>query len=370
MAYAASQPNAYDTSLIPTKVRAEYFEETLLESPLSMFMGDSPESVIQVLNIPNGSGTSTDFAFSRNIDYKNPTIGYGQITGSGQTMKFYTDRISVQQQSLADKLYGIELTKLTTPIAVYDRMKPLLQTAHKQNITYSLFKSATIDTYNTGAGGNGPVANRALYGGLEASYNASIAAGVAALPAATFAGKGGITVAGIRLMRDKAIYGGTTFESEKRITPYMLKTEKGFASPYYVYFMDTPSYVTLQLDPEWALYSSRGFKEMANQPTALSGSFFKGQIDNVLIYEVPELGNFQIVSGGQTASWNLFCGAQAFGLVWHKEPWFTQEWSNHNTVVEQAVIEIRGQKSIMFPSFSNEANLVENGIIHNFVRIL
>lgn len=370
MAYVANQPNAYDTNLIPTKVRAQYFTETLLESPLSMFMGDSPESVIQVLNIPNGSGTSTDFAFSRNIDYKNPTIGYGQITGSGQNMKFYTDRISVQQQSLADKLYGIELTKLTTPIAVYDRMKPLLQTAHKQNITYSLFKSATIDMYNTANGGNGPVANRALYGGLEASYNQSIFAGVGALPAPTALGMGGVTVAGIRLMRDKAIYGGTTFESEKRITPYMLKTEKGFASPYYVYFMDTPSYVSLQLDPAWSLYSSRGFKEMANQPTALSGSFFKGQIDNILIYEVPELGNFQVTSGGVVASWNLFCGAQAFGLIWHKEPWFTQEWSNHNTVVEQAVIEIRGQKSIMFPSFSNEATLVENGIIHNFVRLV
>jgi len=366
----ANTPNAYDVNLIPVDVRAQYFTEQLLESPLSLFMGDSPDSVIQVLNIKNGSGTSTDFAFSKNIDYKNPVIGYGQITGSGQTMKFFTDRITVQQQALADRLYGLELTSLTTPIDVYNRMKPLLQTAHQQNITYSLFKSATIDMYNIAAGGNGPVQNRALYGGLEASYNASINAGVAALPAPTAAGQGGITVAGIRLMRDKAIYGGTSFESEKRITPYMLKTEEGFASPYYVYFMDTPSYTSLQLDPAWSLYSSRGFKEMANQPTALSGSFFKGQIDNILIYEVPELGNFQITAGGQTASWNLFCGAQAFGLVWHKEPWFTQEWSNHRTVVEQAVIEIRGQKSIMFPSFSNPATLVENGIIHNFVRIV
>jgi hypothetical protein len=369
MAYVANSPNAYDTNLIPVEVRAQYFTETLLQSPLTMFMGDSPESVIQVLNIENGSGTGTDFAFSRNIDYKNPVLGYGQITGSGQTMQFYTDRITVQQQSIADRLYGVELTKLTTPIDVYNRMKPLLQTAHNQNITYSLFKSATIDMYNTANGGNGPVQNRALYGGLEASYNASINAGVAALPAADAANKGGITVAGIRLMRDKAIYGGTTFESEKRITPYMLRSENGFPSPYYVYFIDTPSYTSLQLDPDWALYSSRGFKEMANQPTALSGSFFKGQIDNVLVYEVPELGNFQVAAGGKIASWNLFCGAQAFGLVWHKEPWFTQEWSNHNTVVEQALIEIRGQKSIMFPSFSNTANLVENGIIHNFVRI-
>lgn len=370
MAYVANSPNAYDTNLIPVDVRNQFFKESLLLSPISLFMGTSPYSVIQVVEIPNGTGTSTDFAFSRNIDYKNPVIGYGQITGSGQTMQFYTDRINVQQQSLADRLYGIELTRLTTPIDVYGRMKQLLLDAHQQNIVYSLFKSATIDMYDITNGGNGPAANRALYGGLEASYNASIYTGVGGLPAPTAAAKGGITVAGIRLMRDKAIYGGTKFESEKRITPYKLETENGFASPYYVYFMDTPSYVSLQLDPDWAQYSSRGFKEMANQPTALSGSFFKGQIDNVLVYEVPELGNFQVTSGAVVASWNLFCGAQAFGLVWHKRPWFTQEWSNHNTIVEQAVIEIRGQKSIMFPSFSNTANLVENGIIHNFVRLV
>ena len=368
MTYAPNSPNAYDTGLIPVEVRNEYFTETLLESPLSMFMGNSPHSVIQVLNKKNGTGPTTDFTFSRNIDYKSPITGYDQISGKGALMQFYTDRIEVGFQAIPDRLYGLELTQLTTPIDVYNRMKPLLQTAHQQNLVWSLLKSATTDSYNTANGGNGPVANRCLFGGTEAGYNASIFAGVGALAGAT-AANGGTSVAGIRLLRDKAIYGGTTFESEKRITPYMLKTHEGFASPYYVYFMDTPSYNSLQADTNWAIYNGRGFKEMANQPSALSGSFFKGQIDNILIYEVPELGNFQVVSGGVTASWNLFCGAQAFGLVWHKQPWFTQEWSNHNTVVEQAVCEIRGQKAIKFPSFANTAVSVENGLMHHFVRI-
>ena len=102
------------------------------------------------------------------------------------------------------------------------------------------------------------------------------------------------------------------------------------------------------------------------------GSFYKGQIDNILLYEVPELGKFQKKStnGAKTASWNLFCGAQAFGLVWHKEPWFTQEFTNHNTIVEMAINEMRGQKSLMFPSYRDESVLVENGIIHHIVQIV
>src|SRR6185437_8626484 len=62
-AYTAAVPNAYDNTLIPREVRAQYFEEVLLSSPLSMFMGDSPESVIQVLYKKNGTGSTTTFAF-------------------------------------------------------------------------------------------------------------------------------------------------------------------------------------------------------------------------------------------------------------------------------------------------------------------
>lgn len=390
MAYTPNLPNAFDTNLIPIDVRAEYFKETLLISPLSMFMGNTQRSIIQVRNLNDGSGLTTDFAFSKNIDYKNPIRGYDQISGKGALMEFYTDRVTVDQQAIPDRLYGVELTKLSTPIDVYNRMKPLLQDAHNQNIVFSLLKAATTDSYpatgvmpNLLAPVTGPRTNRYVYGFNRVSDN-SIEGGVNAMvtsgPGTNAAPGDGLSVRHIRKLRNIAMYGGANYEQEKRITPYQLETREGFASPYYVYFMDTPSYESLEQDADWAIYNGRGFKEMANQPTALSGSFFKGQIDNILVYEVPELGNFQVTSQGGnnvTASWNLFCGAEAFGLVWAKEPWFTQEWSNHNTVVEQAVIEIRGQKALKFPSFNPALNapgqpknvVVENGIIHSFVRI-
>ena len=388
MAYTPANPNAYDTNLIPVEIRAEYFKETLLLSPLSMFMGNNSQAIIQVRNLNDGSGLTSDFTFSRNIDYKNPIIGYDQISGKGALMEFYTDRVTVDQQAIPDRLYGVELTKLSTPVKVFDRMKPLLQEAHNQNLVYSLLASATIGSYApTGVPGayvaptaTGPRTNRYVYGFNRVSDN-NISAGIDAMiapgPGTNAAPGDGLSVRHIRKLRNMAIYGGGSFEQEKRISPYRLKTVEGFASPYYAYFMDTPSYESLEQDTDWAVYNGRGFKEMANQPTALSGSFFKGQIDNILVYEVPELGNFQVTSAnGTKASWNLFCGAEAFGLVWAKEPWFTQEWSNHHTVVEQAVIEVRGQKALKFPSFNPTLNagnsrsvLVENGIIHSFVRL-
>lgn len=380
VAYAPQLPNAYDENLIPLDVRQEYFKETLLLSPLTLFMGSTPLSIVQVRNLNDGSGVSTDFAFSKNINYKNPIKGYAQLTGKGQLMEFYTDRVVVEQQALLDTLYGVELTKLSTPIAVFERMKPLLQEAHNQELVYSILKSATFDSYPLAAAGTapttGPQVNRYVYGNgrVQASVDAGVDAMVTAGPGTAAAPGDGLSVRHIRKLRNMAIYGGAVFEQEKRITPYKMELAEGFASPYYVYFMDTASYESLQSDPEWAIYNGRGFKEMANQPTALSGAFFKGQIDNVLVYEVPELGGFQVTSStnARVASWNLFCGAEAFGLVWAREPWFTQEWTNHRTVVEQAIIEIRGQKALKFPSFNPALNKipVENGIIHSFVKLV
>lgn len=372
-AFNPATPNAYDTTLIPREVRAQYFEEVLLQSPLSMFMGDSPESVIQVLYKKNGTGNTTTFSFSRELDYKSEITGYGQISGTGQDLKFYEDEITVYQRARSDKLQGIQLTQLNTPIDIFNALKPKLLTAHKRNITYSLLKSATFDSYGSNYGA-GPVIDRVQYGTdatLGANWDASMITAADALLGNDHT-NGGVSVQSIKNMRDMAVLGGVTFEKEKRISPYMMKTREGFPYPMFVYFMSTASYKSLEADPDWKQFYNRGLIEMPNQPSGLVGSFFRGQIDGVLIYEVPELGNFKVGTAQGFArdnAWNLFCGAQAFGLVWHKEPWFVQEFTNMETVVQMAMLEFRGEKSIKFPSFTNEAVPIENGIIHHIVRL-
>ena len=370
MPYVPNLPNAYDKSLIPVSIRNSFFEETLLTNTFSGFMGTSSNDMIQVRDESGSLGPTSTFTLSREIDYKKFVTDYDQISGKGQQLKFYEDHVTVNLQAASDVLKGIQLTRTMTPIDIYNQLKPKLMTSHKRNLVYSLLNAATFGSYDP-AGNVLPILNRCAVAGpngslmpLQATLNQTVAA---QNTDATAAGNG-LSVAHIEAIRDLAIRGGSSFEQEKRITPVELSTRDGFPAPTYVYLMDTPSYKSLRADPAWNQYFYRGMIENSYQPSRLSGSFVRGKINDVLIYEVPELGNFQITSGAVTSSWNLFCGAQAFGLVWREKPWFNEERTNHGTVSEMALLEIRGQKSLKFPSYQNEANLAENGIIHSIVR--
>ncbi len=384
-AYSPATPNAYDTTLIPREVRAKYFKEVLLESPLTNFMGDGDDAVIQVIRKKNGTGPTSTFAFSPELDYISEVTGYQQITGTGQDLKFYEDEITVYQRSRSAKLQGLQLVQLDTPVDVFNALRPKLMTAHQRNITYSLLKAATFGSYGAGTPGAtftvGPVADRVVYGrgvkddGTTSTYDESILTAINGnLTTAPTYDHDGLSVAGIKRLRDMAVLGGTSYEHEKRISPYAQKTREGFPSPMYVYFMSTESYKSLEGDPDWKNFYNRGLIEMPNQPSGLVGSFFRGQIDGVLVYEVPELSKFilgaaQGATGNHTFGWNLFCGAQAFGIIWHKEPWFVQELTNMETTVQMAMLEFRGEKSIKFPSFTDQSKPIEHGIIHHIVKL-
>lgn len=368
IAYTPAVPNAYADSEIPIHVRAEFFKEVLLETNLSPFMGADEQSIIQVVRKPNGTGPTETFNFSREIDYKNPIKGYEQISGKGQQLKFYSDRAEVEFQALPAVLKGVQIVNMNTPIPVFDQLRPRLLTATKRNLVYSILNAATHLNYPDRAA-NGPVAERVVYGTRDA-YSASIDTAVGAMGDPDIDGSG-LSVEGLKKMRDIAVTGGLSYQAEKRISPYMLKTEMGTPSPFYAYFADTASIKSLEADPLWKDQFNRGMIEGPFQPSLFRGSYYKGQIGNILIFEMPELGDFRVTSGGKTAAWNLFCGAQALGLVWHKEQWFGEEWTNMRTCVEMAVMEMRGIKALKFPSFKadNEAVLIDNGIIHNLVRI-
>jgi hypothetical protein len=366
MAFNASAPNFYDTNLIPWEVRSQYFEEVLLHNNLSAFMGTGDKSLIQIVDKNNGTGKTTTFAFRRKLDYKQVLYDYDQFSGQGQGLKFYEDDVQVRLQVITDGLQGKQLVQLETPIDVYGALKDSLYEAHVLNLTYSLFNSATFGLYPDLAN-QGPVANRVIYSG--AGHQANINAGVAGMNTGTGAAQNGASVALIRKARNIAVKGGATYEVEKRISPFRLEMSNGAPVPTYVVFADTDFCESLASDPAFSAYWQRGIIESPNQPSGLNGAFYKGMIDNVLIYEVPELGLFQVTSGGFRASWALFCGAQAFGLCWHMKPWFAQELTNMGTTVQMAVLEMRGQKPIMFPSFADETTVIQHGIINLFARM-
>lgn len=375
-AYQPLPPTGLDKDLVPVEVRKEFFRETLLNTNLTPYMGRDPMSAIQVDYKKMGTGSTLNVPFLDEIDYKNPIKGnFAQVSGKGQNIQFYSDTVTVGFQALSVKLPGIQFMEIDTPIPMMPQMRPLVERAQQQNIVYELLKSATLDLYTDSSGAlvGGPVADRVLYAAPAANpiYQNTIAAALNAMAANTSAyNSSGLSVAGIRKMRDLAILGGTSYRHERRISPIALSTMRGGWVPTYVYLMGTTSYRSLNQDPDWKNYYTRGTIESSiNQPSGLRGAFYKGLIDNIEVYECPELEEFTQESGNSKFGWNLFMGAQAFYLLWGDKPWFKQEYSNMGLQVELAIMEIRGQKALQYPSKNNPQVLVENGLIHSFVNI-
>lgn len=371
MAFTPASPNAFDVNLIPTEVRNKYFLEVLMQTNLNMFMGSQETSMIQIVRKEKGSGLTSTFALAKDIDYKLEGTGYDQISGKGQELKFYEDTINIDLKWHVDKLQGTQLVDLTTPLDIYGRLKPALVRAHAQNLNYRILNSATFGSYGTNFAA-GPVADRVVYG-TAGTYNASMITAADALAGNTY-NTGGTSVQAIMDLRDMAVNGGTSYAANKKLTPYMLKSNNGSPDPYWVYMLSTAAYASLKNDPSWTNFVYRGTIESANQPSRIKGSFFKGQIENVLIYECPELGDFKLGTAQGFArdnAWSLFCGAQAFGVMWHGSPWFAQEVTNMGTCIEMARLEFRGEKSIKFPSYraSDNGVSIENGIIHHITRL-
>ena len=375
-------PNQYDKRLVPHLVSKNFMREVMYESPLKMFMGSDVNALINLSYKAPGTGREDTVALVRDHNYKKLIYDYDQITGKGSAMTFYADEIKARQSSLQPiVIQGLKLQKYDTPIKIADEARPLLKDALKRNIEYSLIKNATIDAYPDLT--VGPDKTRAYFNGVPAAngnpanYDNNIARGIAAMGGAD-AQHSGCSVDSILQLKFLAMNGfregtldGANFE--RKITPYRRKYVHGYGAETFVYFMSPATYRSMRKDPEWAQYFYRGMKE-EGQPSLLHTSRLRGVLEDILLIELPSLAEteFMIKGAGNStnvAAWNLFCGAQAFSILFCGEPWFTSEITNHENNMEIALQNIRGHKAHIFPSKRSPNIFVENAIIHNFVQI-
>jgi Protein of unknown function (DUF4043) len=365
----------FPNDVIPYKVKSEYFQEYIGGTPLIKFMGSTAFDPIQLFDMNSGDGSSFRVTLKKNLDYQNPVMGFDVLAGSEQEIQFYSDIINIDQRRFADKLTGVSLVKQVTPIKVYDALKPSLMDVQQQNLTKSVFDSACASPAqgglytvgNVGAAGNGPQEDRVLYAGT--AYNAAIYTTVGNMGNATY-DAAGLSVKAIRQAKTMAVQGGTVYEREPKIKPAKVMTKHGFPEEKYILLIDPNSYLSLITDPAWSQFVYRGMIDGKSQPEALSGSRFRGEVEGVEVYECPELIRYRVTGAGpKVAAWNLFMGAQAFGVVWAKRPWFSMEQRDYGNITGMAVAEIRGQKAFQFQSYANAANKIERGIIHLFSRI-
>lgn len=360
-------------NLIPKEIRSKYFEEYIATTPLSIFMGDSPSNIIQTLDMPKGSGLTLTVALSGELDYTKPVIGFDQLSGNEQTLKANGDTITANLIRFADVLPGIQLQAQASPIDFYNMLKNKLQRANQKYLIKSIFDTACGSIalgglYNVAT--STPSIDRGAYAGITnpGQYPANINDGVGAMAGADYE-HNGLSVEHLRLLKTMATQGGIVFERENKITPYELRTRKGFPEETYVYLMDPASYNSLVKDPVWNTYFSNGSLRSADQPSGIMGSRFRGMAEGILVYECPELAQYRVTSNGKIASWNLFCGGQAFGLAWAERPWFEMDKRDYGVIAAMAVSEIRGQKTWAFPGKQNPNVLIERGLIHSFTQI-
>lgn len=360
-----------DDNLIPSKVTNQFFREYIGATPLTGLMGQyKSKAIIQIQDLGGGGGMSAQYALMKSLDSNNVVYGYDQMEGKEQNATLYSDTIHTARMRVADQLLAIDVTKATTPIDVFNALRPLLLEAVQTNLVNSLFNSMTFDLYPN-PDTQIPVYDRAVFCGAETdrgAWYANINAGIDAMAAGTAYNENGLSVDVIRDLVAIATSGGKSFEAERKICPTKIGYKNGFPEEQHVLLIGPKAYRQLVKDPEWQSQVNRGVVVSDMQPSVLSGARFKGIFEGVLIYVCPELDKYQRTFNGKTSSWGMLLGAQALGLVWSLRPRVKDrvfDYGNIGVCIE----EYRGQKALMFPSKINAANMVENGIVHVFSRV-
>jgi hypothetical protein len=371
MSYFQNIPDA----LVPQDVEPGFFQEYIGLTPLSGFMGKyGTNAAIQIRDISTSMprGRTVQFPIVDTLDYRNPVIDFDAIEGKEQDIKFYTDTISLNFRRFADKAPTEIYVDKITPMNIFNQLRPQLLSACQRNLVFEIIKGMTGGLY-TDTSAQVPVYDRGIFPGLNpgrGAWYANIDAGVTAQNTGTAYNQNGLSVATIRNAHAMAIRGGKDYEYERRMTPLRIATKNGFPRESFALLTTDTMFNSLVLDPEWQAQANRGLLVSSDQPDTVNAGRFKGMIDDIPVYVVPELEEYSITAGGFTSGWSIFMGAQAVGLSWSLHPNFMSRIWDYDSIGMRSA-EIRGNKTIMYPSKQDPsgATLAENGIIHIFPRI-
>lgn len=397
--YPVNTPqNGISQGLFPFKVNAEFFKEWIQITPFWNMMGTEMNRPIVRHQMKQGEGWQYRVAKMNALDYTKPVLNFDQVSGAGQYQSVDYDSINCQAISFPVPIKGRELLALGTPISLPESVRPQLIQVCQRAFNKNLLDSAMFNylSVTDPQGGYNPATqipsfDRAVMSGVTPTratwngYHGATTAWNAMNTGITFA-QNGLSAKHLLNLKAMAVRGGNSNgqvlvngDIENAIQPAYMKTKGGWALNEYIYLCNTESYTQLLQDPMYyQATTTRGTVVSSDQPEAISGADYHGKYSGIHIYEVKDLSRYISLSqdGTKSIGWELFIGAGAWSVGWHKEPWIVMKDDVINMTQEYASHEIRGQKALKFPAkqATTVGNIaytpgIEQGIIHSFVRI-
>lgn len=334
-------------------VQANFFTEYLDGNTLAPFMGDM-SSIINVEEVGKGEGDNHNFTLVGALDPDKRSTGNQMAAGNGERQKSYSKQVQIQLVRKPAILENVKTIAQRTPMKLFERLRPQLM-----EVVQEMLRNDLIDTAAYATGGSSPVQHRSLFGVGEANYSSTLNTALANVDATNDK----LTVAHIRALHRKAVSATDPSGNKvRKLRPFRVETDNGVKDEFYVLFADPRAIADLQTDSTFIAMATQGKME-EKAPSFVRGSRFRGMVDNVLIYEEPAVQRIGYATAGASSTpvaHNLFCGAQAFGLVYgYLKSELTDEYRDHNNIYEVCHSELRGQGMLMFNGY-------ENGLIHSF----
>jgi len=357
-----TDPVARDSALAQKKILDQAAAEYIYENPFGDFIGETNKAIIQKIeNSSKGEGDNIFFSLMEAIDPDTSFVeGDNQLVGNEVQRVLRDDKVEIDYVRVATILRNRDLVDIRTPIEIWGKARPDLASAHKEKLRNDLIDAAALGTTS-------PLQGRIRYGALESNYDATVATGLATLDTTNDL----LTVALIRAAKRKAqdssgVYSGGAANAVRKIRPATVDGDLNSTSykEQYVMFVDFRSSDDLKSDPAFQALRDDARNNVIAQ-SFINKSLFVGMVENVMIYEMPEMeriGSAGAGDAGANTTHNLLTGSQAWGLGFGMVMEFEEDDFDYKKDVSVAASSIRGQKVLKYKNAANDE--VEAGMIH------
>lgn len=310
-------------------VMTDHLRGALLE-PL---MGTSEDAVIQVLPEVETSSTGDEFTFHYRpaLDRTTGVDGSDVLKGKEQDLTLYTDKVTLDERANAIAIRNFDISQKRTVVNLKDQQFTALQDwlieRNHLKMMQQLLSTAT-----------GRVRARYLYGAADGNWNATEATAKGNVDAINDL----LTVEMLVLAKQKA-----QLEGSAKMRPANVSRDMDMPVESFVFLGHPYAVRRLTKDPEWR--NAEYFSEVASNKRH-GGAFYKGTIEGVSVYEMPESNMLEAAAGagGITIAHGLLLGAQAACVGYGMEPEFRPDNDDYDRIQNLGVISIQGEKKTVF----------------------